>query len=254
MLSVTMLPMLNKKEIQILRDIAPVHKAVFEEIKKVAKPWVDGLFINELAGAICKKWWVLPAFKWVYGFPANICISINDVVVHGVPLKKAFHEGDVIKFDFGVKDKKVGVNTDAAFTMIIGDWPHHAKVEKFLEVNKHALKLWVREAVAGNRTGDIWHAIQTYVEKHGFHIVKELTWHGIGKTLHEKPYVYNYGKKWVGDLLEKWMVIAIEPIIWFSSGRIFDMWGWEIYIKDGSYGSQFEHTILITDGEPEIII
>lgn len=246
--------MLTKKEIQLLRDIAPIHKQVFEEIKKTAKPWVDGVFINELAWNICKKGGVLPAFKGVYWFPANICISINDVVVHGVPQKKPFKDGDVVKFDFWVKDKKVGVNTDAAFTMIIWDGPHNPKVEKFLEVNEKALELWIEEARDGNRTWDIGSAIQTYVEKHWFHIVKDLTWHGIGKTLHEKPYIYNYWKKWVWEKLTEWMLLAIEPIIWFSSWRIFDMWGWEIYIKDGSLWSQFEHTILITDGKPEIII
>lgn len=247
--------MLNKKEIQILRDIAPVHKEVFKQIRETVVPGMSADDINELAWKICKKWWVLPAFKGVYGFPGNICISINDVVVHGVPRKEnIFRDGDVVKFDFGVKDKKIGVNTDAAFTMIIGKWPHNPKVVKFLEVNETALELWVAQALHGNTVWDIGYAIQSYVEKNGHHIVKELTGHGIGKTLHEKPYIYNYGKKGQGDRLEAGMLIAIEPIIGYSSGKIFDHGGWEIYIKDGSYGSQFEHTVLITKDEPEIIV
>lgn len=247
--------MLNKKEIQTLRDIAPVHLEVFHEIKKHAKVWISADEINTLSWNICKKRGVLPAFKWVYGFPGNLCISINDVVVHGIPRKEnIFKQGDVVKFDFGVKDKKYGVNTDAAFTMIIGEWPFDPKVEKFLEVNQEALKHGVKQAKAGNKTWDIGHAIQSHVEKHGFHIVKELTGHGIGKTLHEKPYIYNYGKKWQWEELLEGMLIAIEPIIGFSSGRIYDTGGWEIYIKDGSYWSQFEHTVLITKDGPEIIV
>ncbi|NUJ97746.1 type I methionyl aminopeptidase [Candidatus Gracilibacteria bacterium] len=247
--------MLQKKEIEMLRENAKVHKIVFDEIKKKAKPGVSSWEIDEMCGKICKEFGFLPAFKGVYGFPANICISVNDAVVHGVPNKKTiFQKGDVVKFDFGVKDKKYGVNTDAAFSMIIGDGSHDKKIEKFLKVNEEALYKGIEQARDGNTTGDIGYAIQKHVESSGFYIIKDLTGHGIGKTIHEKPYIYNYGKPHSGEKIKAGMLLAIEPIIGFSSGEIYDKGGWEIYVKNKSLGSQFEHTILITDGYPEIII
>lgn len=247
--------MLEKKEIEMLRENAKIHALVFREIKKKAKVWVSSLEIDELCWKICKENGFLPAFKWVYWFPANICISINDGVVHGVPSKKIiFKEGDVVKFDFWVKDKKYGVNTDAAFSMIIWNWPHDKEVEKFLKVNEEALYKGIEQAKNGNMTWDIGYAIQKYVEKAGFHIIKDLTGHGIGKTIHEKPYIYNYGKPHTWEKLKTWMLLAIEPIIGFSSGEIYDKGWWEIFVKNKSLGSQFEHTILITDGKAEIII
>lgn len=247
--------MLNKKEIQQLRENAKIHAFVFEEIKKRALPGVSAMEINDIAWKICKEADVLPWFKGVYWFPANICISINDAVVHGVPKKgMIFKEWDVVKFDFWVKDKKYWVNTDSAFSMIIGNGPHNPEVVRFLEVNKEALNKGIQQAINWNKTWDIGYAIQNYVESAGFHIVRELTGHGVGKTLHEKPYIYNYWKKGTGEKLKVWMTLAIEPIIWFSSGKIVDKWEWEIYIKDWSIWSQFEHTILITENGPEIIV
>lgn len=247
--------MLTEKELEVLRSNAKVHKKVFDAIKTRVQVGTSAKEINELCLQICTEHNVIPAFHRVYGFPAYICISVNDVVVHGIPRDEIiFQEGDVVTFDFWVKDKEVGVNTDAAFTIIVGDGPHKPEVVEFLEVNQKALYKWIAEARVGNTVGDIGYAIQSYVEKKGFHIVKELTGHGVGKKLHEEPYVYNYGKKWSGKKLKKWMVLAIEPIIGFSSGNIVDKGDWEIYIEGGSLGCQFEHTILITDGDPEIII
>ena len=247
--------MLSEKELDIMRKNAKVHKKVFEAIKETVKPWVTAKQIDKLAGKICEDHWVLAGFRWVYGFPNNLCLSINDVVVHWLPSDDiVFQEGDVATFDFGVKDKKVWVNTDAAFSMIVWEGPHDPEAERLLKVTKKALYKWIAQAKAGNKVGDIWNAIQTYVEKHWFHIVKDLTGHGIGKKLHEEPYIYNYGIPGTGRKLKKWMTLAIEPIVGQSSWKITDKWGWEIYIADGSLGCQFEHTILITDGEPEIII
>lgn len=247
--------MLNKKEIEALRENAKVHTQVFEEIKKMVKPWISAIEVDELAWKICKNTWTLPWFKGVYGFPANICISINDAVVHGVPRKDMiFKDGDVVKFDFWVKDKKYWVNTDSAFTMIIWNGPHNPEVVRFLQTNKEALYKWIEQAYEWNKTWDIGYAIQKHVEDAGFYIVRELTWHGVGKTLHEKPYIYNYWKKGTWEKLKVWMTLAIEPITWFSSGKIYDKGGWEIYIKDGSVWAQFEHTILITENGPEIIV
>ncbi|MDD4151748.1 MAG: type I methionyl aminopeptidase [Candidatus Gracilibacteria bacterium] len=245
----------TQRELDRMRKNAQIHKIVFEEIKKIALPGVSAWEIDQLCLNICNRHNVLPGFKGVYGFPANICISINDVVVHGIPTKKMiFKSGDVVKFDFGVKDKELGLNTDAAFTMIIGE-NKDREVERFLRVNEEALYKGISKAIPGNRIGDIGHAIQSHVEAAGFHIIKDLTGHRIGYKLHEKPYVPNYGKPGTGELLIAGMTLAIEPIVGFSSGKMIDKDGkWEIYVADGSLGSQFEHTILVRDGYPEIII
>lgn len=247
--------MLSEKELAKLRENAKVHKAIFDKIKKVAKPWTKATEIDKLAGNMCRDAGVVPAFLWVYNYPNNIQTSVNDVVVHGIPRDHIiFKEGDVVTFDFWVKDTKYGVHTDSAFTMIIWDEPHDPKVVDFLETNIEALKRGIAQARHGNTVGDIGHAVQSYVESKWYHIVKELTGHWVGKKLHEEPYVYNFWTPGTGKKLKKWMTLAIEPILGFSSWKIVDEWDWEIYIEDGSIGSQFEHTILITDGDPEIII
>ncbi|MDP5039239.1 MAG: type I methionyl aminopeptidase [Candidatus Gracilibacteria bacterium] len=245
----------TEKELEVMRENAKIHKEVFEEIKKMVKPGVTGYDVDKLCGEIAKKYDVLCGFRGVYNFPANICISVNDCVVHGIPSRNmVFEEGDVVKFDFGIKDKKYGLNTDAAFTMIIGDGPHDLEVERFLKVSQEALYKGIAKAVVGNRVGDIGAAIQEHVEKNGYHIVKELTGHGIGYNLHEKPYIPNCGRAGNGILLKENMTLAIEPIVGFSSGGIADDGGFEIYIDDGSLGAQFEHTICVKPGYPEIII
>lgn len=245
----------NERELNIIRENAKIHKEVFEEIKKMAKPGVTGYDIDKLCLDICNKYNVLCWFKGVYGFPAHLCISVNSCVVHWVPSKKMiFQYGDVVKFDFWVKDKKHGLNTDAAFTMIIWEWPHSLEVQKFLQVSEEAVYKWIAKAIVWNRVGDISNAIQKYVESHGYHIVKDLTWHAIWYELHEKPYIPNYGPAWKWEILKENMTLAIEPIIWFSSGKIIDKWWFELYIADGSLWAQFEHTIVVKSNYPEIII
>lgn len=245
----------NERELQIMRENAKIHKEVFEEIKKMVKVWTTGYEVDKLCGEICAKYNVLCGFKWVYNFPANLCISVNDCVVHWVPSKKmVFQEGDVVKFDFWVKDKRHWLNTDAAFTMIVGEGPFDPEVKRFLQVSEEALYKWIAKATVGNRVWDIGNAIQKHIESHGYYIIKDLTGHSIGYNLHEKPYIPNFGQAGSGEILRENMTLAIEPIIGFSSGKIIDKWGFEIYVADGSLGAQFEHTIVVKPGYPEIII
>ncbi len=247
--------MLNKKEIQIMRENAKVHKLVFEEIRKILKDWTTAVQVDKLCAKIAKEHNVLCGFKWVYNFPNNLCISVNDVVVHGRATKwLVFRNWDLATFDFGIKDKKVWINTDAAFSTIIGWKDKNPVWAKLIEANKKALYAWIAKARAGNRVWDISHAIEKEIVWAWFCVVKDLTGHGIGYELHEKPYIPNYWQAWKGQILKKWMTLAIEPILGETSGKIVDEWDWEIFIEDGSLGSQYEHTILITDGEPEIII
>jgi len=245
---------LNKKELQVMKQNAKVHKEIFEEIRKIIKPWLKAKIINDLCGEIAKKHNVLCAFKWVYWFPDNICISVNDVVVHWRARDIVFEEGDLVKFDFGIKDKKFWINTDAAFSVIIGWKDKNPIWAKMIETNKKALYTWIKQAKAGNRVWDISAAIQREIEIAGFHVVKDLTGHGIWYKLHDKPYIPNYGKPWKWQILKEWMTLAIEPILWEKSWKILDDWTWEIYIEDWSLGCQYEHTILITSWDAEIIV
>lgn len=247
--------MLTKKELQIMRSNAKIHKKVFDKIKETAKQWVTTNEINDLCWKIAKKHNVLCGFKWTYGFPDNICISINDEIAHGTASRNiVFQNWDFVNFDFWIKDKWVWVNTDAWFSMIIWGDKHNPVAAKMIEVNKKALYAWIEQCRAWNRVWDIGAAVQKEIEDGGFKVVRDLTGHAVGKKMHEKPYIPNYGTPGTGEVLKKWMTLAIEPLIGETSGAIVDEGGWEIYIKDWSLGSQFEHNILITDGEPEIII
>ena len=247
--------MLTKQEVEIMRRNAKIHKKVFEKIKEVCKEWTTWKEINNICGEIAKKHWVLCGFKGVYWFPDNICISINDEVVHWTASRDiVFKNWDLIKFDFWIKDKQKGINTDAAISIIIGWNDKNPKWAELIEANKKALYAWIEKARVWNTIWDISAAIQAEIEWAWFKVVKDLTGHAIWKKLHEKPYIPNYGKPWTWEKLKEWMTLAIEPILWETSWEIVDEWGWEIYIKDWSLGCQYEHTILITDWDPEIII
>jgi len=247
--------MLNEKEIEVLKSNAKVHKKVFNEIKKIIKPWLKAIDIDKLCWDIAKKHGVLCWFKWVYNFPANICISVNNVVVHWLPRKDIiFKNWDLVTFDFWIKDKKYWVNTDAAFSVIIWWEDKNPIWAKLIEANKKALYAWIAQAKVWNRVWDISEAIEKEIVWAWFKVVKDLTWHAIWKWLHEKPYIPNFWKAWTWAKLQKGMTLAIEPILWQTCGEIYDEGDWEIYIEDWSLWSQYEHTILITDWEPEIIV
>lgn len=246
--------MLNQYELQILRNNGEIHQNIFEEIKKFIKVGTRASEVDALALRMCQEAWVLSAFTGVYGYKYTLQTSVNDVVVHGRPLETIiFREWDIVTIDFWVKDKKLGICTDAAFTMIVWE-KKYPDEERFLEVGQKALKKWLKEARAGKRVWDVWYAIQAYVESKGYYIIKDLTGHGIGKGLHEEPYIYNYWTPGTWALLKAGMTLCIEPILWYSSWEIIDKGNWEIYVADGSIGCQFEHTILVTNGEPEIIV
>lgn len=247
--------MLNKKELEIMRRNAKIHKKVFDEIRKVIKDWTTAVEIDKLCWEIARKHNVLCGFRWVYWFPNNICISVNDVVVHWRALPWiVFKDWDLVTFDFWIKDKQVWINTDAAISLIVWWDDKNPDWARLIQANKDALYAWIEKCRVWNTTWDIWHAIQTEIEKAGFKVIKDLTGHAIGKKLHEKPYIYNYGTPGQWVKLKEWMTLAIEPILGETSWEIVDDWDWEIFTKDWSLGSQYEHTILITSWDPEIII
>ncbi len=247
--------MLTKREVDQMRKNAKIHKKIFDKIIKITKPWTVSNEINDMCWEIAKKYWVLCWFKWVYGFPDNICISINNEVVHGRASRNIiFKEGDLVTFDFWIKDKWLKINTDAAISIIVWWDKKNPKWARLIEVNKKALYAWIKVAKDWAFTWDIWAAIQTEIESNGFFVVKDLTGHAIWKKLHDKPYIPNFWTIWKWTKLKAWMTLAIEPILGQTSGKIVDDWWWEIFIEDWSLGCQYEHTILITENEAEIII
>jgi len=247
--------MLTDKELAVMRKNGRIHKKIFDTIRDKLVHWVSAKYIDDLAACMCRDAWVLSAFTWVYGYKYSLQTSVNDVVVHGRPLESIiFKDGDVVTIDFGVKDKKCGICTDAAFTVIIWNPDDYPEKKEFLRVGEKALEKWLEMARAWNRVWDIGHAIYEYVTKHDYKIIKDLTGHWVWKTLHEQPYIYNYWEPGTGTKLKAGMTLAIEPIVWFSSWKIVDKWDWEIYVEDGSIWCQFEHTVLITEWKPEIIV
>ena len=246
---------LSPRELEQMRKNAKIHKKVFEKIREIVRPWMSAWEIDELAWKMARDAWVLCGFRWQYWFPANICISVNDVIAHGVPYKDLiFKEWDLVNFDFWVKDKQLWIYTDSWITLVIG-WDDKNPVwARMIEVNKKALYAGIEQARAGNTVGDIWAAVQKVVEEAWFHIVRDLSGHGIWRKVHEEPYIYNYWTPGTGLKLKAGMTIAIEPLIWETSGEIYEDGWFELYISDWSLWCQYEHTILITEWDPEIII
>lgn len=191
-----------------------------------------------------------PVFIGYRGYRYATCISVNHEVVHGVPGSKVLQEGDIVSVDIGVK--KDGYCGDAAATFPVGKVAR--RVEKLLRVGKEALKAGIRQARAGNHLGDISRAIQRQAEKNGFSVVRDLYGHGIGRDMHEDPLIPNYGNPGEGPELKPGMVLAIEPMINAGGSKIRTLPdGWTVVTEDGSLSCHFEHTVLITEGDPEVL-
>jgi len=240
----------QKKEIKILKEggkkLAKIVKAIAQEIRMGR----SGLEIDELAYDLMHNTKARPSFLNHDGFPASLCISINDEVVHSVPSPRRFKKGDVVGLDVGLYYQ--GLHTDMALTLIVGRVEN--KIKDFVQTAKDALKVGIRAAKPGGTTGDIGQAIQKLVEKRGYSVVKELSGHGVGAELHEDPVVPNFGKRGEGEELKPGMVIAIEPIINMGGREIeTSIDGWQVKTKDKSLSAHFEHTVLITSNEPEIL-
>lgn len=210
----------NPQQLQILRDNGKIHQEVFATIKQqVLGVGNTGMQAEQIAKDILAKHGASSAFLGAYGYPANIIVSINDTVVHGVPTHEPYKDGDVVTIDFGVKKHKL--LTDAAFTVIIGK-PKRPQDVEIIQAARDALHLGIAQAKTGNTTGDIGSAIWDEITSRGFHIVKDLTGHGLGTSIHEKPNIFNYGKAGRGFVLGDGQYIAIEPIVGMSSGEIYD--------------------------------
>lgn len=246
----------TKEEIEIIREGGKILAKTMDKIAKFVKPGISTFAIDEYARKIIKENGDIPAslnykpYGASYAYPAAICISVNNEIVHGIPSKrKILKEGDIVSLDLLLKHK--GLFTDHAVTVPVGKIS--SRDQKLLDDTKKALEIGIWAARGGATVGDIGHAIETFVYKK-YGIVKELAGHGVGKQIHEDPYVPNYGKEGKGQRLIPGMIIAIEPMLTMGSPRITVAEDdWTIKTADGSKSAHFEHTILITEDEPEIL-
>ncbi|PMP66674.1 MAG: type I methionyl aminopeptidase [Thermodesulfobacterium geofontis] len=241
----------NKWEIEILRKANAIVMEILLTFKEEVKPGISTFEFEELALKLCEKKGVKPAFKGYRGYPYAVCVSVNEVIVHGMPKKeKILREGDIVSFDFGaIYEGYVG---DAALTVGVGKISEEA--EKLLKVAEEALYKGIEKAHFGNRIGDISSAIEKHVTTHGFNVIREFVGHGIGKSLHEPPEVPNFGKPGKGPKIEIGMVLAIEPMVSAGSPEVEILEdGWTAVTKDRSLAAHFEHSVAITPQGPEIL-
>jgi methionyl aminopeptidase len=238
------------EELELIKKSADLVGKTLGEISKILKPGIIASEIDKIAEEFIRDNGGIPAFKNYNGYPSTLCISINDVVVHGIPKNQVIKEGDIVSIDCGAFLN--GYCGDYAYTFMIE--PVDEKIRKLLITTYEALYKGIEQAVVGNRIGDIGFAIQLYVERNGFSVVRELVGHGIGKTMHEYPQIPNYGKKGKGYLLEDGMVICIEPMINMGKKEvIFGNDGWTVLTKDHKPSAHFEHMIWINQKKPVIL-
>lgn len=240
------------EEIELIRNSCLLVSKVHESIASVLKPGVTGAMIDKLAEEVIRDHGAVPGFKGYGGFPATLCVSVNEQVVHGIPdNQQIFKEGDIVSIDCG--SILEGFYGDSAYTFALGEL--EPRVVELLEVTKTSLYLGIAQVVEGNRIGDIGHAIQDYTEKqHGFGVVRDLVGHGVGKGLHEDPQVPNFGKRGRGAKLKEGLVIAIEPMINLGKKDVVTgKDGWTISTRDQSVSAHYEHTVALNGGKPDIL-
>ena len=240
----------SPREIEQLKRSNAMVAEVFNRLKGMIVPGVTTKELDQVAEEYILSKRGRPAFKGYRGFPATLCISINEEVVHGIPCQRRLKEGDIVSLDVGVDF--VGYFGDAAITFPVGEVDPEAK--RLLEVTEKALTIGIEKAKIGNRLFDISYAIQRWVESHGFSVVRDFVGHGIGKDLHEEPQIPNFGTPHQGPRLEKGMVFALEPMVNEGTHEVRVLSdGWTVVTADGKRSAHFEHTIAITDDEAEIL-
>lgn len=241
----------SPREIELMREAGRILAKTHEELAKNLRPGMSTWDIDHMGEEIIRSYGCIPSFKNHNGYPASICVSVNDEVVHGIPHKEHFlDEGDIVSLDAGVIYK--GYHSDAARTYGIGEIDDDAK--KLIEVTRQSFFEGIKFAKAGNHLNDISAAIQKYAESFGFGVVRDLVGHGIGSHLHEDPEIPNFARKRKGILLQPGMTFAIEPMI--TEGSYEVVWlddDWTVMTEDGGWAAHYENTILITEGEPEIL-
>jgi methionyl aminopeptidase len=246
-----MIVLKSVREIGLMRQAGHILADVMDRLRATVKPGMSTLEIDEDVEAFIVAQGAQPAFKGYRGFPATVCVSINEEIVHGIPsARRKVRDGDIVGLDLGcVVD---GYYADCAFTLAVGPLP--PGVQKLLDVTRESLDLAIKECWPGRRLSDVSHAVQAHVEGHGLSVVRAFVGHGIGRALHEEPQVPNFGDPGRGPQLRPGMVLAIEPMVTMGSWevKILDD-GWTAVTKDGSLAAHFEHTVAVTEGEPEVL-
>lgn len=244
----------SESEIDKMREAAQLVSRTLAEVARVLEPGIETGKLDRIAEEFIVKHNARPAFKG-YGdpsnpFPATLCISVNEEVVHGIPGKQKLKDGDIVSIDCGVE--KDGYFGDHAFTFVAGETDE--ETEKLLRTTLESLYRGIEQAVHGNRVGDIGHAVQTHCESRGYGVVRDLVGHGIGKSMHEDPSIPNYGRPGKGPRLRTGMGLAIEPMIAMGDWRVKTAAdGWTIVTADGSKAAHFEHDVIVREGKAEIL-
>jgi methionyl aminopeptidase len=240
----------SPREIELIRKSCRIVVDTFEYIGKIIRPGIETIEIDRAVEKFIRSRNAKPAFKGYRGFPASVCISIDDEVVHGIPNRRRLKAGNIVSVDIGVEFQQYF--GDGARTFIIGDIPE--KTKRLLRVTREALYKGIDAAVMGNRLSDISHSIQSYVEGAGFSVVRDLVGHGVGRKLHEDPQIPNYGPPHQGPRLKPGMVLAIEPMVNMGGYEVsFDDDKWTVRTIDGLPSAHFEHTIAITENGADIL-
>jgi methionyl aminopeptidase len=240
----------SRDEIAIMREAGRILAEVRDILVERVRPGLVEKELDEIARREFKKRKVTPAFLGYQGYPATVCVSINDEIVHGIPSDREIMDGDIVSIDIGCVHE--GFVADCAVTVGVGNVPPEA--QRLIDVTREALARGIKAARAGARLGQIGAAIQTYVEGEGFSVVREYVGHGVGREMHEDPQVPNYGSPDSGPVLREGMVIAIEPMVTGGDWRTKrDADNWTVRTLDGSLSAHFEHTLAIRDGEAEVL-
>lgn len=238
------------EEIELIRQSNLIVSGALAAVAAELRPGITGLKIDQIAETYIRDQKAEPGFKGYNGFPASLCISVNNQVVHGIPSDIPFKEGDIVSVDCGVQ--KNGFFGDSAYSFGLGILSHEHK--RLLEVTLESLYLGIEKATVGNRIGDIGYAIQSYVEKNGYSVVRDLIGHGVGRDLHEPPEVPNFGRPGKGTMLQDGLVIAIEPMINLGKKEVrVGEDGWTVITKDLLASAHFEHSIAVRKSGVDIL-
>ena len=245
-----MIPIKNEHELEIMRRACKITAAARALAGEMVRPGITTLEIDNAVRDFIRSQNAQPSFLHYNGYPKSVCISINDVVIHGIPDHRVLKEGDIVSIDVGAVWK--GFHGDCAATFACGKISPLA--QKLIDVTKQSFFEGLRQVRVGNRVSDIGHAVQAYVESNGFSVVRSFVGHGVGEHLHEEPEVPNYGAPGRGPRLVRGMTLAIEPMVCAGDYDVRVLRdGWTTVTADGSLAAHYENTVLITDGEPEIL-
>ncbi len=240
----------SPQEVAIMRRAGQIVAAVLQRLREEIRPGIRTRYLDFVVASELQKYGAKASFKGYRGFPAHLCVSVNDEVVHGIPGERRLEEGDIVSLDFGAIVN--GFHGDGAITVGVGKIS--SKAQELLAVTEAALMAGVKAARGGNHLGDISAAIQKYVESRGFSVVREYSGHGVGRDLHEDPLVPNFGSPGEGPVLLKGMTLALEPMVTMGDWRTrLDENRWTVLTADGSLSAHFEHTIAVNEGEAEIL-